>query len=189
MEKEGEIAIYRIFSAIVLLVALCSACLHTKKVPAEISRLHPQVATMISLRSQSQASVMSQCITGKKFVKYLEAGKSNGKNKETYKVPPMLYAFADSAVWLISSSFRDATKDTSAFSLKSLVEVFGKPIADLPSVLDQPFRKYAYPRLGLAFSVNVEQGYYTIVDVFQPTSLKRYKRFFWNDSSQYPSRH
>ncbi len=173
----------------VLLVALCSACLHTKKVPAEVSRLHLEVAKMISLRSQSQASVMSQCILGKKFVKYLEAGKSKGQNKETYKVPPMLYAFADSAVWLISSSFRDAEKDTAAFSLKSLVEVFGEPKADLPSLLDQPFRKYAYPRVGLAFSVNVEQGYYTIVDVFQPTSLKRYKRFFWNDPSQYPSRH
>ncbi len=104
-------------------------------------------------------------------------------------MPPMLYSFADSAVWYISCSFYEAAKDTTSYSLSKVLRILGEPRKSLPSVMRYPWREYHYPELGLDFTVNVEKGYYSYVAVFQPTTWKRYKRFFWNDPSQYPSRH
>ncbi len=178
---------YVLLLAVVGLLDL--GCKPLAKIPSEISQLHPQIATMIAMRSQSQASVMSQYITGKKYVQFFESGKFKGLRKESYKMPPMFYSFADSSVWYISCSFDEADKDTAAFSMSKMVAILREPQRMLPSVLDYPWREYIYPDIGLAFNVNVEKGYYDVIEVFQPTNWKKYKLYFWNDPSQYPSRH
>jgi hypothetical protein len=172
-----------------LIATLVLGCKPVAKMSVGISEIHPQIETLVSLRAQSQAAIMSQYIIGRRFVKYLEKGKFKGITKESYKMPPMYFSFSDSAVWYISCSFEEAEKDTASYSLSKILKVLGEPRKSLPSVMRYPWREYHYPELGLDFTVNVEKDYYSYVAVFQPTTWKRYKRYFWNDPSQYPSRH
>ncbi len=189
MEKGGKVISTCFFLVIAMLGVLLVGCKPRATIPAEFSQYHPQVAALIALRSQSQASIMAQYIHGKKFVKYSERGRFKGYSKESYKIPPMFYTFEDSAVFYIGCSFRQAATDTATYSLSKLIGILGEPRRRLPSVLDYPLRTYIYPELGLDFNANVEKGFYDEVAVFQPTTWRKYKRYFWSDPSEHPSRH
>jgi hypothetical protein len=166
-------------------------CAPKATIPAEISagleKFHPEVAMLVAARSMRQSEVMATYINGKKFLRFKQLGKVRGMVEECYKMDTMTFIFVDSTLLYAGYSYEYPELDSAEHSMYQMLNVLGEPEKRLPSVWRYPIRNYIYPDLGLTFTVNVDKGVYTDFEVYQPTTWRRYKRYFWNDPKQYPA--
>jgi hypothetical protein len=160
-----------------------SSLAFTQSTVEEWANQNERIRQLIQLRSFSHKEIRKEYLKGKEVIKSrgkILLGKRRGKTIYD-KDGQTLFTFHKNQPILISQTNYENRIDPSGESLQKTRQILGKPEAVLEHHPGGKYREFVYPSHGIAFIIEINQSSPISILIFQPTTLKTYKKLLWDE--------